>query len=121
MPKILIIDDSKFARLKLSRYLKKGGYEVIEAENGKIGLKKALYENPDCIICDILMPVMNGFEFVEKFKSTGLDIPVFNMTTDIQNSTKERILKLGSSAVFEKPPKDELLLKAIKSALNDRE
>ncbi len=117
MQKILIIDDSKFARIKLGSYIKKAGYELIEAENGKIGLKKAISEKPDCIICDILMPVMNGFEFVEKFIATGSKTPIINMTADIQNSTKEKILKLGSSLVLSKPPKEDILINSIKTVL----
>ena len=121
MQKILIIDDSKFARLKLGSFIKKAGFELIEAENGKIGLEKAGSEKPDCIICDILMPVMDGFDFLKRIKSSNIDIPVLTMTADIQESTKEKILRLGSREVLQKPPKEADLINAIQRVLKSKE
>ncbi len=117
MGTILLIDDSKLSRLKTSKYIRNAGYDVIEAENGQVGLELAIREHPDCIVCDILMPVMDGFEFTRRFKETGSDIPIIIMTADIQNSTRERIKKLGSSIVLTKPPKEEALIEAIESSI----
>ena len=69
MGTILLIDDSKLSRLKTSKYIRNAGYDVIEAENGQVGLELAIREHPDCIVCDILMPVMDGFEFTRRFLS----------------------------------------------------
>ncbi|MCP4150748.1 MAG: response regulator, partial [bacterium] len=77
MPKVLIIDDSRFARLKLSRNIEEAGFEIVEAGDGAEGLELTRKEAPDCIICDLLMPEMDGFQFLEVLKAENIQIPVF--------------------------------------------
>ncbi|MCP5052854.1 MAG: response regulator [bacterium] len=120
MAKILIIDDSRFARLKMSDKLKEGGFEVIEAENGEIGLKVTQRENPDCIICDLLMPVMGGFDFLTNAKQEGIDIPVLILTSDIQEKTRSKAMELGALELINKPPNYGEIISRINKTLRDR-
>ena len=64
--RILVIEDDVSLREFMIKYfLEKEGYHVITAENGEIGLEKAKQELPDLIICDIMMPKMNGYEVIQ--------------------------------------------------------
>jgi len=67
MPKkILIIDDEECFRLMMNNLLLQKGFEVIEAYDGLSGLSLLESENPDLVICDLLMPTLTGKEFVDK-------------------------------------------------------
>ena len=66
--KILIVDDNLTNLKLLKLWLKKGEYEVITAENGKIALERTVEEKPDIIISDINMPVMDGFQLCREVK-----------------------------------------------------
>ncbi len=115
MAKILIIDDSRFTRLKLSTPLKKAGFEIIEAGDGAEGLKLTLEENPDCILCDLLMPVMDGFGFLESVKKENTQTPVLILTSDIQERTRQKALELGAIDLINKPPKYPEVIEKLKN------
>lgn len=66
--KILVAEDEPDMRAILVGMIESAGYEVIEAENGKIALELAIKEMPDIILLDIMMPKMGGFEVLEKMK-----------------------------------------------------
>ena len=74
MAKILTIDDSWLIRQTLVGFLKKHDFECIIAENGSQGVDLAEKEKPDCIILDLLMPDLSGFEVMEKFKEKPIDL-----------------------------------------------
>lgn len=110
MATILIIDDSRFARLKLSDNIKAGGFDVLEAANGVEGLEITRDAHPDCVVCDLLMPEMDGFEYLENLNKEGFTMPVLILTSDIQEKTRKRITELGAVDVIHKPPKyDEVI------------
>ena len=68
MKKILLIEDEKEIREALSEILEFNNFSVSTAENGRIGVQKALDDLPDLVICDMMMPVQNGLETVSVFK-----------------------------------------------------
>lgn len=117
MPKILIIDDSRYARLKMSKPIAEAGYEVLEAENGLEGLDLVRKEKPDCIICDLLMPVMDGYAFLENIKKEKITIPVLVLTSDIQDKTREKALALGAIDLINKPPKYAEVVEKLNSVI----
>jgi two-component system alkaline phosphatase synthesis response regulator PhoP len=82
-PKILVIDDDVDLVAVMKGTLESKPYEVIAAYNGKEGLEKAKKEKPDLILLDIMMPVMDGFNFAEQFgKDPSLaKIPVLALTS----------------------------------------
>jgi CheY-like chemotaxis protein len=80
--KILIVDDEQDILRIVAYSLKKWGYDVITATNGQEGLDKIASENPDLILLDAGMPVMNGFQMLEQLRQTPdfRNIPVIMLT-----------------------------------------
>ena len=115
MTKLLIVDDSRLIRMKLKKMLS-DQYDIIEAANGKEAILKAVSEQPDCIITDLLMPEMNGFELLEQVQKKNLSYPVIVLTADIQSETEKRCNELGAIRVLNKPPKQEDLDQALQLA-----
>ena len=68
MAKVLVIDDEKDLREDIVDELKDGGYEAIEAENGREGLRAILKHNPDLILCDRMMPEMSGYQLLKQLR-----------------------------------------------------
>ena len=82
MKKILVVeDDPKMIRILVDA-LKKGNFETIEAANGEEGLRAALETKPDLILLDLIMPVMDGLEMLNKLRAEeeGKDMPVIILT-----------------------------------------
>lgn len=118
MASILIVDDSMLIRQILFKTLKTAGYEVVEASNGIEAMEKIKNENPDCIVLDILMPEMGGFEVIEALKEAKLDIPVIILSADIQKTTKTKCFELGVFDFINKLSSEDELLGAIKRSLD---
>jgi CheY-like chemotaxis protein len=111
MAKILIIDDAKFARVVMSKALNNNYYEVVEAENGEVGVQLANTENPDLILCDLLMPVMDGYGVLRELKQKGNFIkPIVMLSADFDSASKDKCLRLGADHFLTKPPVMEDLL-----------
>jgi CheY-like chemotaxis protein len=115
MSTILIIEDSRFTRSSIAKALKANGYEVLEAENGALGLAMILKHSPDIVISDLLMPEMDGFELLETLRSQGSAIPVIIMSADIQETTRSRVLELGARTLLNKPFQGPALMEALQN------
>ena len=115
MTKILIIEDSRFTRSSITKALKAGHYEVLEADNGALGLAMIIKHSPDIIISDLLMPEMDGFELLESLRSQGITIPVIIISADIQETTRRRVLELGATTLLNKPFRETELLEVLQS------
>ncbi len=115
--KLLVIDDSMVSRMITKKVLLSINAEIIEASNGEDGIKKAREDRPDLIILDLLMPEMDGFKVLEKIKTESMGIPVIVLSADIQDTTRERVLKLGASGFVHKPPSEDDITKVIESIL----
>ncbi|MBL4689260.1 MAG: response regulator [Nannocystaceae bacterium] len=115
MAKILIVDDSATIRLQLRGCLQPAGHELVEAENGAIGLQKARFADFDFIIMDVNMPVMNGLEMLENLRLLDghRTTPVFVLTTESSKEMVARGKRSGATAWIVKPFKSEVLLKGI--------
>ena len=113
MARILVIDDSMFARLNVCNILKAAGHETMEAANGREGLEKATALRPDCILSDLLMPVMDGIGFLTSLKENNLRLPVIVLTADIQETKRQQCLSLGAAGFLNKPPQKQQLLTMI--------
>jgi len=102
--KILIIDDNDDTLDLLEIFLYKK-YDVITAHNGFDGIKNAHEEAPDCIITDIMMPVMNGIKFFNNLKKndTLAHIPVIAITSFIKKMNTKSLMNIGFSDVISKP------------------
>lgn len=101
--KILIIDDARFQRGQMARMLTELGHSVIEAANGQEGYMKLCTEGPDVVVCDLLMPVMDGIAFLTMVQKHQLSTPVIVASADIQKSTRDQVFSLGAKAFLNKP------------------
>ncbi|PCJ21594.1 MAG: response regulator [Candidatus Cloacimonadota bacterium] len=113
---ILVVDDSTLSRKKASTILSER-YNIIQSSNGVLGLQSVKENNPDCIFCDLLMPEMDGFEFLKKISELYPKIPCTIITADIQEQTHTECIKLGAKDVLKKPAKKDDLLQAVESML----
>ncbi len=104
MTKILIIDDEIKLRETTSELLSIAGYDVVEAQDGLDGLEKVNQTNPDLIICDVMMPKLDGYGFIEQLKSTKYsNIPVLFLTAKTELMDLEKGIALGAKAYIIKP------------------
>ncbi len=117
MAKIFVVEDSRFQRNRIREVLASEGHEIREAVNGLDALRQLEEWTPDCIISDLLMPEMDGLEFLEKLRSQGHVTPVIVHTADIQESVKAQCEALGASAFLQKPLNKNALLTALKDIL----
>ncbi len=120
-PVILLVEDN----IELRRYLKElflSAYSVLEAENGKEGLKVALQELPDLIISDVMMAEMNGFEFCKRIKSDlkSAHIPVILLTAKSPLEDKIEGIEMGADDYITKPFSVSFLLARAKALLITR-
>jgi DNA-binding response OmpR family regulator len=110
---ILVIDDSPTLRKLLRFYLKKKGYSVHEAHNGKVGLDFIAKEAFDLIILDMNMPVMNGLEVLETLKREGFSVPILILSADKEEESKAAGIAFGASYYLTKPFKPEEVIARI--------
>ncbi len=102
--KVLVIDDSKMIKLLVKDFLTQLGHDSMEAENGDDGLKKLLDYNPDLILLDYNMPVMDGPSFLKQYKTKmNGAIPVIMMTTESSMDKISEVISLGASEYIMKP------------------
>jgi CheY-like chemotaxis protein len=118
--KVLTVDDSKAVRMILARHLRQFGVEIVEAENGAVGLLKAKETMPNLILLDYNMPVMDGYSTLECLKKdpSTKAIPVIMLTTEAVQETVVKLIKLGLRDYITKPFSREDFLKKINKLLN---
>jgi two-component system cell cycle response regulator len=121
LPLILIIDDEEDILQFLERVLSKK-YSILKAPNGEAALKILQEEAVQLIICDVMMPVMDGFAFAKKVKSNFdiSHIPIILLTAMNTVQSKVKGLELGADAYIEKPFSKEHLFAQIASLLSNR-
>jgi CheY-like chemotaxis protein len=110
--KVLTIDDSKTIRMIVKKAFKPYNCEMFEAENGAEGLEMARKKNPELIVLDITMPVMNGIEMLGKLKEDPSlkHIPVIMLTAESGKDNVMQIVKMGVNDYIVKPFKGEQLI-----------
>lgn len=121
--KILIIEDDTIVRENTAEILQLANYEVITAENGKVGIEKANLFKPDLIICDILMPVLDGYGVLQIIvrNSELQKTPFIFMTAKTSHDDVRKGMDLGASDYITKPFEESELLSAIASRLKRKE
>jgi two-component system chemotaxis response regulator CheY len=113
--RILAIDDMKTLRDLLSKTLKTGGHEVMEAVDGVDGLAKFDDFKPDLVISDLNMPNLDGIGFVKgaRERAHGRSIPILILTTETNEALKLKAREAGATGWLTKPFNPERLLKLI--------
>ena len=116
---ILLIEDSDDIRETTAEILELANYKVLTAENGKIGVEVANKTMPDLVVCDIMMPVLDGYGVLHIFsQSPNLqNIPFIFLTAKTDRSDLRKGMDMGADDYLTKPFQEIELLKAIESRL----
>lgn len=119
MKKILLIEDNPQIRENTAEILELAGYQVLTAENGKEGVELAVHNKPDLVICDIMMPVLDGYgalHMLNKNPDTAA-IPFIFLTAKAERSDFRKGMEMGADDYVTKPFDDIELLNAVESRL----
>lgn len=117
MKTILLIEDNNEILENFTEYLELEGYKVLGASNGKRGVELAMKFIPDLIICDVLMPEMDGHEVLHVLLETSKthEIPFIFSTSMSEQVDRKEALILGADDYIIKPFEVEVLLKMVKT------
>ena len=120
MAKILVVDDEALLRAMLQDALEEAGYAVVLAENGRAGIASAKADRPDCILLDVMMPGLDGYETCAAIKAdpdlAAIPVLLISATTDLR--VIDRAEQVGAAEVLPKPLPMEQLQQALAFALN---
>mgnify|MGYP000029438552 CR=1 FL=1 len=117
--KILVVDDSGYARGRIREILQQGGYEIIEAEGGEQALEIYQAEKPAVVTIDLIMPVMDGIELTRRLKALDPDVRIIVISSDIQEQTQQEAFAAGASAFLPKMETMPVFLNAIDVLLGE--
>lgn len=119
MPKILLVEDNEMNRDMLSRRLERRGYQVVIAVDGNDGVSKAQTENPDLILMDMSLPVLDGWEATKLLKTlpVTVNIPVIALTAHAMAGDRDKALQAGCDDYDTKPIEFPRLLEKMEALL----
>ena len=113
---VLTVDDSRTMRDMLRLTLTSAGFRVVQANDGAHGLEVLDAENPDLIVTDINMPIMDGFGFIENVRRKNMHrvTPILVLTTEVDAEKKARARKAGATGWIVKPFHPEKLVEVLR-------
>ena len=111
--KVLVVDDSAFIRKMMRKSIEACGCQVIEADCGQAALDLYPVENPDFVTLDMLMPVMEGPEVLDRLLLIDPNARVVVCTSNVQASAQEEMLAKGAVGFLNKPVKTDVLQRTI--------
>jgi len=119
MPKILIVEDNEMNRDMLSRRLARRGYQIAMAVDGEAGIAAAKSENPDLILMDMSLPVVDGWEATRRLKAEPLTraIPVIGLTAHAMAGDRDKVIAAGCDDYDTKPVELTRLIEKIEALL----
>jgi DNA-binding NarL/FixJ family response regulator len=120
---LLLIDDDPNLILLVKDYLEFRGYQVITAENGREALEILESQTPDMIICDVMMPEMDGYAFVKQIRQDNRtsQIPVLFLSAKGHSQDRVKGLNEGADVYMTKPFEPEELVAQVESSLRQKE
>lgn len=123
MPLALVIEDDPVQRLATTLLLKGEGYHVEEADNGDQGLGKARAFRPDIIVCDLVMPGLDGWQLIAELRKDSelWDVPVIVLSALTERAQVRRAMTAGADDVLGKPVQADELCEAVESLLARRD
>ena len=116
MKTILIVDDNPSVRTLVREYLTEQGFRVVTADNGQNALYTARSEKPDLILLDVMMPEMDGYQFISAYRKEN-DVPIILLTAKLEETDKVLGLELGADDYITKPFGMRELLARIRAVL----
>jgi YesN/AraC family two-component response regulator len=123
MAKVLVIEDESQTREIFLDCLESEGFKGIEAKNGRIGVQKAQEQSPDLVVCDILLPELNGYRVLETLRQDPITatIPFIFLTGKVSKAELRMGMQLGADDYLTKPSTADEFLAAIATQLEKRE
>jgi signal transduction histidine kinase/CheY-like chemotaxis protein len=121
-PRVLVVEDDAHARGRISRILREDGWEVAEAENGRVALERLTVAHPDLVLLDLMMPEMNGFEFVEALRQReeARHLPVIVLTAaDLDEEAFRRLNGSIERILRKRPGGREEILATLREVIAD--
>src|SRR5262245_53040399 len=121
-PRVLLVDDYRDGRDMYGEYLEYSGYQVIQAANGIEALQRAIDDQPDIILMDLSLPIMDGWEATRRLKADQrtANIPVVALTGHALAGVSEEAKRAGCDAFVTKPCLPEDLVTEIRKVLDRR-
>ncbi len=122
MPRILLVEDNELNLDMLSRRLKRRKFEVLVAEDGQAGIELAATEQPDLVLMDMSLPVLDGWEATRRLKANPetAGIPVIALTAHAMAEDRRKALAAGCDDYDTKPVEFRRLLRKIAAQLDGR-
>jgi len=117
MVKILIVDDSAFARSNLKRTLMGAGYDVVEASSGQQAIDQVKLDAPDIVTLDLLMPGLSGLETLKIMKTIIPKTKFIIITADVQSLTRDELIREGADGFINKPVSNNILIETVKNLI----
>lgn len=112
MKTILIIEDTEL-NIDLVTQLLEDDYNLLVARNGAQGVEMALGKNPDLILMDISLPIMDGYEATRKIRETMKEIPIIGLSAHAMDGHEQKAKDAGCNDYLTKPVNDDLLFKLL--------
>ena len=118
-PRLLLVEDDSDVRWTLATLLRSNFYEVEEAENGRAALERVFENPPELVVCDLMMPVMNGLDFVRRMKHDARtkNIPVLMLTAATSEENEVELLSSGADDFLGKVSSPKVMLTRIERLL----
>lgn len=116
MKTILVVDDKSNVRTLIREYLTEEGFHIVTADNGRNALYEARHTKPDLVLLDIMMPEMDGYEFIRRFRQES-KTPVILLTARLEETDKVLGLELGADDYVTKPFGMRELLARVRAVL----
>ena len=120
MLNILVVDDSSVVRNFHVNILKASGFKTDEACDGMDALEKAVRRKYDLILSDINMPVLDGLEFIKKYREEDAKTPIIILTTQAETIHRQKGYEVGANLYIVKPVMPENLIMHIKILIGER-
>ena len=116
---IAVVDDEESVRKALGRLIRSAGFSVETYASGVEFMQSLQRHRPDCVVLDLRMPLVNGFDVQSALVRSGAGVPVVIITGDDSPASRERTLRQGAHAYLRKPVDDAMLIDAIHTAVQD--
>ena len=118
MAKVLIVDDAQFMRMRCAKLLEKNGFDVVEAENGRLAVEMYQQTRPDAVLMDITMPEMDGLTALKEIRQIDPKARVAMLTALGQQGVVIEAIKAGARDFIVKPFEQDRVLEALQKLLS---
>ncbi|MDR3418755.1 MAG: response regulator [Nevskia sp.] len=119
MARVMVVDDSPTDKAHLKQMLERAGYEVLEAASGQAAIELARTQRPDCVVMDVVMPGVNGFQATRTLSKdpATATIPIVVVSSKSQETDRLWALRQGAREYVVKPVKEAELLDKIRTVI----